>query len=96
MCGSAVMVSVVVLRVVSHWSLVPIPCPRVGASCVCQVSRVMTAGCVGGRSVTEAAIILAEEIQGSGCLVRGCSRSASSLFRGASEFEVSRLAQCLG
>ena len=48
MCGFAQMVPVVVLRVVSHWSLVPIPCPRVGASCACQVSRFMTV-VVGGQ-----------------------------------------------
>ena len=48
LCGSAEMVSVVVLRAVSHWSLVPIPCPRVGASCACQVSRFMTV-VVGGQ-----------------------------------------------
>ena len=44
----------------------------------------------------EAVIVQAKEIHGSCCLARGCSRPASSLFRGASKFEVSRLAPSLG
>ena len=93
-CRSVVMVSADVLQVVSHLSLVPIPCPW--EQLLRARSIGLTAGCGGERSMMEAVIGQAKEIHGSCCPAGGCSRPASSLFRGASRFEVSRLAPSLG
>ena len=83
-CRSVVMVSADVLQVVSHLSLVPIPCPWEHLLRARSIG--LTAGCGGERSMMEAVIGQAKEIHGSCFPAGGCSRPASSLFRGASRF----------